>query len=54
MVTQYDVEALKKIEDRLGKQMAEYPTDRKQAEMLMPRLEVCHQEVSRRMKRKKR
>ena len=53
MVTQYDVDALKKIEERLGKQMEEFETDAKMAEMLMPRIEVCHQEVSRKMKRKK-
>ncbi len=53
MVTQYDVEAFKKIEEKVGLEMKEYPTVAKDAEVFLERLELCHQEVSKKMKKKK-
>lgn len=53
MVTQYDVEAFKKIEERIEIEMKEYPTVAKDAEVFLERLELCHQEVSNKMKKKK-
>ena len=52
-VTQYDVEAYKKIEEKLGFELKEFPTKAKDAEVFLERLELCHQEVSKEMKRKK-
>ena len=54
VVTQYDVEAFQEIEKKLGKQIEELQTDKKQALVFLEILERTHQEVSKQMKRKKR
>ena len=46
IVTQYDVEAFKKIEEKLEYEMKQFPTESKDAEIFLERLELCHQEVS--------
>lgn len=54
IVTQYDVEAFQKIEEKIGEKMKEYPTVEKEAELFLEKLEICHHEVTKKMKLKHR